>query len=235
MIENEERYNFDKSLIDILHNILNKMPFDKYYNSLFVNKNILILLCNIIGILPIVYFIFIQSPYRNGTNGSFLLSIINQFSTLLNIITYTDVKQLISSKLQLLNTLQHPHTVSFFKPIDSIIEEKSNNHQSKPIFQQIIKPVEIKPVEIKPIETQPIEIQPLTDQLLTNNNINTTNDINNNIDKNIPNKRKINEEKTIDKNTSNKKTKIINNYDFESNKNIENDDSNDEDIPDIIV
>lgn len=59
MIENEERYNFDKSLIDIVHNILNKMPFDKYYNSLFVNKNILILLCNIIGILPIVYFIFI--------------------------------------------------------------------------------------------------------------------------------------------------------------------------------
>lgn len=57
MIENEERYNFDKSLIDIVHNILNKMPFDKYYNSLFVNKNILILLCNIIGILPIVYFI----------------------------------------------------------------------------------------------------------------------------------------------------------------------------------
>lgn len=59
MIENEERYNFDKSLIDIVYNILNKMPFDKYYNSLFVNKNILILLCNIIGILPIVYFIFI--------------------------------------------------------------------------------------------------------------------------------------------------------------------------------
>lgn len=153
-----------------------------------------------------------------------MLSIINQFSTLLSIITYTDIKQLISSKLQLLNTLQHPHTVSFFKPIDSIIEEKSDNHQSKPIFQQIIKPVEIKPIEIKP----------LTDQLLTNNTINTTNDINN-IDKNISNKRKINEEKTIDENISNKKTKIINNYDFESNKNIENDDSNDEDIPDIIV